>query len=365
LIVGRAEIKLRIQGGGEKGQTLIVVLFAMPLLIAIIALVADGSSAFANKRRVQNAADATALAVAQDLPRNRTACLGPDTTSGTCLYKLRTDAQDYSDRNGGTATIHACNDSAGQDWNCYVTPYKGENSSVQIRIARTISTFFAGSFGLFTTSARATAAVGLGGPASAAGNVSPVGIDKSAWSPDLIGVSGTTLTFSGPAGFPLFDESHVCASGSTLSYCSPSGPITAGTQCNRSTSDMNNDVRYGYPGDGSTVVLPANAWYCDNNGCKGGIKGGLQDVFNSNTVLLIPVFNSKFTPTSGTPTSYHVVGFAAFVIEQDPKNTWDSSCTSQNATQQLIGHFTTFIATGVSGGSGTDDFGVRVITLSE
>src|SRR5439155_596123 len=103
LDVGRAEIKLRKQRGGEKGQALIVVLFAMSLLIAIIALVADGSGAFANKRRSQNAADAIALALAQDLPKDGSQC----TDANGCLPKLQIDAQQYSDQNGGAATIQA------------------------------------------------------------------------------------------------------------------------------------------------------------------------------------------------------------------------------------------------------------------
>jgi hypothetical protein len=351
-------------GRGERGQVLIIVILAMPLFVALIALVADGSSVFANKRRVQNAADSIALAVAQDLPKDGSQCTGPDTTSGTCLFKLRTDAQSYSNSNGGSpTTIQACNDSVGPIWNCYVTPYKGQNSSVQIRIKRTIRTYFAGSLGFLNTSSHATAAVGIGGPASAAGNVSPIGIDKSKWSADLLNVSGTKLDFD-QSGFALFDESHVCPSGSTLAFCSPSGPIVAGTACNRSSSNMNNDIRYGYPGDHSTVVLPVNAWYCDNNGAKGGVKQGLQDDYSTSTTLLIPVFDSAFTPPSGSPTSYHVVGFAAFVIEQDPKVTWSGSPTS--GTHYLIGHYTTFIAVGVSGGSGgAEDFGVKVVTLSE
>src|ERR671930_1395724 len=47
---------------GERGQTLILFVVSLPLLVAIIALVADGSNLFANKRSVQNVADASVLA---------------------------------------------------------------------------------------------------------------------------------------------------------------------------------------------------------------------------------------------------------------------------------------------------------------
>ena len=48
---------------GPRGRgwaiTAILFVFALPLLLALIALVADGSNLFANKRGVQNVSDAT------------------------------------------------------------------------------------------------------------------------------------------------------------------------------------------------------------------------------------------------------------------------------------------------------------------
>jgi hypothetical protein len=341
----------------------------MPLFIALIALVADGSNVFANKRRAQNAADAIALAVAQDLPKKGSQCTGPDTTSGTCLYTLRTDAQNFSDRNGGTATIHACDDTVTHDWNCYVTPYKGQNSSVQIRIERTINTYFAGSLGLFRTSSHATAAVGIGGTPSAAGNVSPLGLSQSLWSPSLL-TSNTTcatnindcykLDFDA-SGFALFD----------LSNTSTTGPLPADTSCTRGPGSapsggfgMNRDIAFGYPGDGSVVLLPVNAWYCQNPGNKNGDKNGMDYAYSNHIILVVPVFDPSRTTTltSGgkSATSYFIVGFSAFSIDQPVPN-WTAN------THYLLGHFTTFITTGVSGGppGGPNDFGVHVITLDE
>jgi Putative Flp pilus-assembly TadE/G-like len=358
LVVGRAASNLGTLRRGEQGQTLIIFVLAMPLIISIIALVADGSSAFANKRRAQNAADATALAVARDLPSNGIACTGP------CLTTLQADAQEYSDRNGGTATIHACDDSTGKDWNCYVTPYNGP-SSVQIRIKRTISTFFAGSLGLFDTSATATAAVGLGGTPSAAGNVSPLGLSSALWSPSLL-TSNTdcatvvadcyTLNFDA-SGFALFD----------LSNTSTTAPLPSNPNCNRNPGSaptgglgMNRDIAFGYPGDGSTVLLPSNAWYCGNNGGKNGLKNGMDYAYDHDIILMVPVFDPSKTVTVGQNTSYWIIGFSAFSIDQPPPN-WT------NNTHYLQGHFTTFIATGISGGppGGPNDFGVHVITLDE
>jgi putative Flp pilus-assembly TadE/G-like protein len=332
---------------------------ALPLLIAVVALVADGSNLFANKRSVQNVADATALAIARDIPANGTTCTGP------CITTMQSDAIEYSDRNNGPTVDHPCANV--NDTNCFQTPYKSP-SSVQVRVTRNVSTFFR-TLGLAGSPVTASAAVGLGGVPSAAGNVSPLGLSQSLWSPSLL-TSNTTcptnvndcykLDFD-VSGFALFD----------LSNTSSTAPIPASTACNRQPGSaptgglgMNRDIAFGYPGDGSTVLLPVNAWYCENTGNKNGLKNGMDYAYNNQVILMVPVFDPTKTTTltSGgqSTTSYYIVGFSAFSIDQPPPN-WN------NNTHYLLGHFTTFIATGISGGppGGPNDFGVRIITLDE
>jgi Flp pilus assembly protein TadG len=336
LDVGRDEIKLRKQRGGEEGQTLIVVLFAMPLLIAIIALVADGSNLFTNKRSVQNAADAAVFAVAQDLPADGSAC-----TSAPCLATFQSDADAYSRlKNSGPAVTHACADST--DTNCYVTPIPGKgNSSAQIRLRKSVTTFIAGFVGLSSSSVSAKAAVSLGGAPNAAGNVAPVGVQRDSVNCSASSCPNTpvTLDFDNQAGFALMDLSDMSTTGPT-----PAGSADANT--------MKDWITFGYPG-----LLPANAWYGNNNGQKNGIKNAFTA--DGRTVMLIPVFDTV-SPATGTPLSYHVVGFAAFVIDSGGID-WNGN------THKLTGHFVVFIAKGISGGppGGPNDFGVHVIQLDE
>ena len=80
----------------EKGQTLILVVFALPLLLALIALVSDGSNLFANKRSVQNVADASVLAAVREL----NPCFGTGSVAA-CSSQVQAVASDYSSRNGG------------------------------------------------------------------------------------------------------------------------------------------------------------------------------------------------------------------------------------------------------------------------
>jgi len=59
--------------GKEKGSVMILVVLALVVLIGFTGLVIDGGSAYLTKSRLQNAADAAALAGAQKLPTSETA----------------------------------------------------------------------------------------------------------------------------------------------------------------------------------------------------------------------------------------------------------------------------------------------------
>ena len=340
----------------ERGQVLVLIVLALPLFFALIALVSDGSSVFANKRSLQNVADASVLAAVREFNPDLSVCTGPDTVAGTCLYRIRTTAEDYSNRNGGPTSLPACNDSSGPLWNCYKTPYPSSTSyaGLQVRFERAVPYRFGRVIGLSGGTVHAKAAAGLGLPGSAE-NVSPVGVQQAiaactmpTASPRCLGPSyPKTLDFdSGGFGYALLNL-H-CATATPVSTCATASP----------TNEMNTYMTSGFPG-----LLPVNKWYVQNNGAKNGIKQGVDDVIAAGTKLLIPVYDCvSVTPpavscSSGTnPAAYHVIGFAAFVIVS--RNGWNNG---QGHT--FTGYFTDFIATGVGGG-GTD-FGVHVLTLNE
>jgi hypothetical protein len=143
---GRREQGRRRRVRREGGQTLIIFAIAMPLILSLVALVVDGSMLMVHRRTLQVAADATALAVAQDLQ-----------TPGADLASIATD---YSEKNGGPSGIHACSSSS--DSNCYQTPYHGNDALVEVRLTKIASTLFTRAIGLknlFDVSARAVANV--------------------------------------------------------------------------------------------------------------------------------------------------------------------------------------------------------------
>jgi hypothetical protein len=117
----------------------------MPLMCAVFALVADGATLMVQRRSIQNAADAAALAAAQDV--NKPGC------DATCVGD---DAAHYSHMNGGSSSLHQCANPS--DTNCYAWPYKGNNGLVEVRLKKAVPTVFTGMLGLsslFDVSARA------------------------------------------------------------------------------------------------------------------------------------------------------------------------------------------------------------------
>jgi hypothetical protein len=156
----RSLVRVQKRDRDEGGQTLIFFVLAMPVFLAVIALVIDGSMLLVKKRALQNAADAAALAAAQDWPLG-----GP--CVGACLASLQTSANNYSDKNGGP-DLHPCNDpdpAHPTDTNCFAAPYvdksgNAHDGQVEVRLTMSTPTLFTKAVGLkslFDVSARAVA----------------------------------------------------------------------------------------------------------------------------------------------------------------------------------------------------------------
>jgi Putative Flp pilus-assembly TadE/G-like len=348
---------------GEQGQTLILFVFALPLLLALIALVSDGSNLFANKRSVQNVADASVLAAVREL----NPCFGSGSITA-CTSNVQSVATDYCERNGGRDVtppcsvttspqllLPACDDSSGPDLNsCYKTPYPGPGDyGVQVRITRDVSLGFASIIGLSRSNVRAKASAKLG-ILSSAGNVAPIPISQSLF---CSGGGHFGYVPGSPPPDSCFGAPDITVSFDTadkkkpklmdLDVISTTGPVIAQTV---NTTDMVNWITFGHPGD-----LPTNAWYGGNS--NSGSHNGIQNAFRTDgSATLIPLYDTLDT-VSVPPDWYHVIGFAAFVI---------TSVTWNGNAHELTGHWVRLIDSGsVSSSGGGNDFGVHGVALDE
>ena len=89
----------------QKGQSIIIVAFLFLALIILAAIAVDVTSAYFDRRVAQNAADAAALAAAQELGHH---LRGESTTNADVLYQL----DDFAQRNGAQAIVRGLRMSA-------------------------------------------------------------------------------------------------------------------------------------------------------------------------------------------------------------------------------------------------------------
>lgn len=125
----------------EKGQALILIVFAIIGLIGLTALAVDGGNAYAERRNAQNAADSTALAAALSKVR------GGDLNALTTAGLARAASNGYTDGNAGAASTDPM-----VNVEIYNAPidgiYTGDDHYIQVKITATVKTYFGGVVGI-------------------------------------------------------------------------------------------------------------------------------------------------------------------------------------------------------------------------
>jgi hypothetical protein len=140
----------------QNGQVIVLIAVALPLFLGMCLLVIDGSKLFVQKRSMQNAADASALAAAKELT------LGAS-CNAACETAVRNKAQEYSVANKGPATLTNCGGVASAT-DCYQLSSGDQKVEVRLTSPTSVSNFFGpvlsifgANIGVFRPSARAAA----------------------------------------------------------------------------------------------------------------------------------------------------------------------------------------------------------------
>ena len=297
----------------DSGQALVLVAVALPAFVGLAALVVDGGSWYRAQRQLQTAADAAALAGAQELPTRQSEALSI--------------ALDFAERNySGIPAPSVTFPDAG---------------TIDIAASATAPGFFARIYG----SAFDEVDIGTHAQArvlapSKLKDVAPIAVHR-----DRACIVTDPSCFGQPVTLS-FDELDVTKS--------KFGLLDLDRDGNEGAGDMKDWLANGY-----TDHLPIGVEYPDASGNKNGIKEGLEDAADEERVLLFPVFDSA------SATGFHVIGWAAFVI--DEVVSWNGNEAPGNHV--LIGHYVTFIATDLAAGETlpdpANDFGVHVITLTK
>jgi len=171
----------RIVRNGERGQVLVITVFAIVVLLAAVGLAVDGGTAYLERRRMQNAADASALAGTRRLAE---AICGSQSASATDAA-IYAEVLSYAQSNGvqdasGVEAEYVRFD--GVDTTPFDPPVLVGGGAtptgaagVRVTSAITRSTYFLGLIGLDTTGARASATA-VAGPPLTGGGMRPFGV---------------------------------------------------------------------------------------------------------------------------------------------------------------------------------------------
>jgi Putative Flp pilus-assembly TadE/G-like len=294
----------------DRGQSLVIVLLFMTVLIGMAAAVLDVGSWYRADRKLQANADAAALAGAQELPESAPAA--------------QAAALSWADKNDGGVTAA----------NIKFRTTVIANDTVEVTAERPAPGFFAKLFGFDSVQVRAKAAA-RAGVMNRARWAAPVAID---WRHEKLQCKcwgdPTELDFEkvGPGAFRLMniDSSY----GGT-------GPADIGAW-----------IR-----GGLDAWMDNNRWYYSDPGMKPNsshIKGALD--FRDETELLFPVYNA--VRAQGAGFEYYVIGWAVFHVTG-----WDIRGVNDG---KIYGYFVDMVWTGVgSTSAGSPHFGARTVELIE
>jgi Putative Flp pilus-assembly TadE/G-like len=300
----------------QRGQSMVLTLVFLTVLLGMAAAVIDVGSWYRAHRQTQSTSDATALAGAQELP---------DTPVSKTL------ALDYAGRNdGGVGSADVT-----------FTSDREANDTIHVTARRTVPGLFTKLFGINSVTARSTSAARMS-PMSSAKYAAPIGVDYRhdklhcndalVCNPEF--GADTVIDFNkvGPGAFKLIniDSTHGGVSPKTLGD---------------------------WMLNGLDAYMDVNKWYYSDPGMKpnsANFQNALDQRFGPGKELLLPIYND--TRGDGAGFDYHVVGWAGFQVTGYTIN------GSKNAV--INGKFVEIIWEGIqSEHGGEPDFGARSVEL--
>jgi hypothetical protein len=305
----------------DSGQAIVFVVAILAVLMVMAALVVDVGSWYQADRQLQTAADAAALAGVQELPSKQSLA--------------KTTAEQYAQHNYAGIPTPA-------------VTFPDLYTIDVVASADTPGIFapaFNAAFDLVTVRAHAQARI----LTPNLKNVAPIAVK------DTAACIATDPTCFGKTVTVSFDESKISSSAIGL----------VDLRCQWDSSSVNcgggpgGDTLGDWIENGYGSALPSNNWYDVKTGVTvGPIKHALDDAANARRALFFPVFDIA----DGVNQSFHVIGWAAFLIDVGGVD-WGSK------DKKLTGHFVSVTRADLQydgGTAGGTDFGVPlIITLTK
>lgn len=305
------------RAGHDRGAsaTLVAVLLAGGVLLGMTALVVDVGKLYAEREELMSGADAAAMAVALDCALNRPAC-----ESTTVVDTARTYANANA-RDGTTAVAYVCgydpedrldpceNPPLGNLTDCLGERPTNGTAYVEVRTTTRLpdgSTLLPPSFaqtlvsGYNGTTVGACSRVAWGSPGSGLA----LTISTCEWAAATAG--GSNFAPPPPAVPPATYEQVIRLHDSQGASTCPAGP--SGWDAPGGFGWLDDDA----PEDCQTAITGDEYGGSTGNNVPHPCADMLRNARANRTVLLVPVYDG--ISGTGQNTTYHLAGFAAFVV---------------------------------------------------
>lgn len=289
--------------GSRRGQMTIIVAVMATALLAFLALTIDGGYAFSQRRAMQNAADAAALAGARQLAAAGVGDVVVDTTISSTVRQAATN-NGWNSTTGSLSGTYVASDlsMAGTIGGGTVpTPARG----VAVTTTIPYNTFFAGFIGLNQLTAQATAQA-IWGYVCSADCLMPITVFTQTW------VAGGTYTLldssNGPGNFGWLCFTGTCSANDLITDLTPGG-CTSGTKSVYQWTIGNSGISAS-----SGVDAALAQWVGKTVGVVVFGPGPGTDPGGSGCTNVCPNNNCPASCGTGGNLQYHIISVASFQI---------------------------------------------------
>jgi len=292
----------------ESGQNLALIALLMVVILGITAMALDGAYAFAQRRRMQNAADAAALAGARELAL----CEG-----GSCAQAVENIVTEYAETYNGADSSNLVID----------------GQTVLVEASKTFPTFFAGVIGIAQFTAMARSRAIYGAVAEMSEGVYPLAAD---WEDFAYGQTYDIYAGGGPGNF---------------GWLGWDGCTNVPCLC-ESLTPPGNSEKYVNPHNPNDHVLSIGDWVEGSPGVANAacVRARLNALLADRTPITIVVWDEA--EEQGANLNYRIAGFAQFILT-------DYRLPGQN---RITGRFIRWVVpvTRIHEGSGYGLYGVKL-----
>jgi len=262
--------RLRAEWQDEAGQNLVLVALLMVVILGITAMVLDGGYAFAQRRRMQNAADAAAMAGARELALTQ--------DQGQAYARAVEYAVNYNGADSASVSVNI------------------DTGTVTVTATKSFPTFFAGVLGIDELTASAMAVAGYGAVAEMTSGVYPIAAE---WQNYQYGETYDIYAGGGPGNF---------------GWLGWDGCTNVPCLC-ESLTPPGNSENYVNPYDPSDHDLTIGDWVEGTPGVKNArcVRDQLNEFIANQTPITVVVWDEA--EGQGANLNYRIAGFAVFILQ--------------------------------------------------